>query len=167
MKSTNFAIIKKGNHYSGFSLPQITFGDQTIIHRLIFTDSCRYNLNNEDQLDVNKLFGIGYLPSHHQKSCRFGWRYNVEKDQMEILAYWYDGGKRYFEHLCWVNIGEAATYLVKSTKDRHYLIAKTSSGTFTKILDFGHSLIGYKLKPFFGGNQKAPQDILILEENER
>lgn len=167
MQSTNFALIKKGNHYSGFSLPQITFGDQTIMHRLIFTDSCRYNLNNEDQLDVNKLFGIGYLPSHHQKSCRFGWRYNIEKNQMEILAYWYDGGKRYFEPLCWVNIDEAATYLVKSTKDRHYLIAKTSSGTFTKILDFGHSLIGYKLKPFFGGNQKAPQDILILEENER
>lgn len=86
---------------------------------------------------------------------------------MEILAYWYDGGKRYFETLCYVNIGESATYLVKSTKDRHYLIAKTSSGTFTKILDFGYSLIGYKLKPFFGGNQKAPQDILILEENER
>lgn len=164
MEFTNFAEIKKGKHYSGLSVPQLLFGETSIMHKLVFNDSCRYNLNNEDQLDVNKLIGIGYLPSHHQKSCRFGWRYNVDKDKMEILAYWYNNGKRDFEHLCWVNIGETVTYLVKSTKDRHYLIVKTQSGVFTKILDFGHSFIGYKLKPYFGGNQKAPQDILILEE---
>lgn len=35
-----------------------------------FTDSCRYDLQNVDHGDTNKLIGFGYLPGHHKDSAR-------------------------------------------------------------------------------------------------
>jgi hypothetical protein len=167
MSDKIFALIKKGKHYSGFSLPSISFGEKTISKVLSFSESCRYDLKSEDQLDVNKLFGIGYLPSHHQFSCRFGWRYDLTNEKMEILAYWYDSGKRYFEHLCWLEIGQRrAVFTIKATKEKHYLSVETDGNAFTKTLDFGIKMIGYELKPFFGGNQAAPHDMIIYISGE-
>ena len=68
--------IKKGRHRP--FLP--TFGlwkRKRSFERLVtFHRSCAYMLPDGDQLDVNKLFGVGYFPHHHKDSARFGWNYN-------------------------------------------------------------------------------------------
>jgi hypothetical protein len=56
---------KKGNHRPN----KLTFGlfvnKKSVVRDVIFHDSCRYYLAGEDQYDVNKLFGLGYLWHHH------------------------------------------------------------------------------------------------------
>ena len=158
--------IKKGTH-APFRFPKIIPG---MYHRydydIIFTKSCRYNLQNEDQLDVNKLFGIGYFPSHHKNSVRFGWRYDLNKEKIEILSYYYKDKKRSFDHLCFVDIGDLYSFSLTITDKYHELIVASKYPTnypeYYKVeIPVIPKSIGYLLRPYFGGNQKAPQDITI------
>lgn len=158
--------IKKGTH-SSFRLPKIIPGTYHMyVYTITFTESCVYDLGNEDQLDVNKLFGIGYFPSHHKNSVRFGWRYDLESQKIEILSYYYKNGKRFFDTICFVNIGESYTYVLAINHDYHELSVHGSSTLndrhyYKTKVDVDPQSVGYLLRPYFGGNQKAPHDINI------
>lgn len=158
--------IKKGTH-SPFRFPKLIPGSHHLYgYDIVFTPSCAYNLENEDQLDVNKLFGIGYFPSHHKNSVRFGWRYFVEKQQIEILSYYYKDSQRYFDHICFVNIGDLYSFSLTITDKYHELIVASKYPTnypeYYKVeIPVIPKSIGYLLRPYFGGNQKAPHDMTI------
>ena len=84
-------LIKKGNHYSSAFLFKIYIlfnGSKTFKFKINFSSDFRYNIGN-NQLDTNKLVGIGFLPWHHVDSIRFGYRYNPTKDKVEIYGYSY------------------------------------------------------------------------------
>jgi len=69
-------------------------------------------------MDVNKLFGFGY-GLHHIDSDRFGWRYNIEKNQVEIVEYCYEVGKRLStKHIAWLNIGDQAVMKMTTNIDK-------------------------------------------------
>lgn len=131
-----------------------------------FTDSCRYDLRTEDQLDINKLVGIGYLPGgHHKNSARFGWQYDIDKGQIELLAYCYYNGIRSIRKLCYCEIGKAYTInlLITSTA---YLFNVTIRGDDvplgeTSVLKTHSHKLQYLLNPYFGGNLVAPHCIKI------
>jgi len=72
--------IEKYDHHSSPIRLGFWWGRDRFRWAVTFTESCRYDLKTADQLDVNKLCGIGYLPGHHKESARFGWRYNKEMD---------------------------------------------------------------------------------------
>lgn len=152
--------ILKGFHYSLPPLCSPVFGDKDRITKFIsFDNSCRYDLESEDQLDVNKLWGVGYFPSHHQNSVRFGWRYDKAVDMIEILAYWYKDGARDFSSLGHVGFNERVRYTMWRSPDSHRV-----------RLDYGPPFlvpvspqkIGYTLRPYFGGNRTAPHTMKIM-----
>ena len=64
----------------------------------------------DDHLDVNKLFGMSY-GFHHKNSARFGWRWDLEKNLVEILGYTYVNGVRSHRHICFVHPWMKYTYL--------------------------------------------------------
>ncbi len=65
----------------------------TITKDFIFEQSAIYQFNDEDQHDVNKLFGFS-VGWHHKNSYRFGWRPSADLTKIEIVAYEYRNGVR-------------------------------------------------------------------------
>src|SRR5690606_12621081 len=109
----------KGKHRGWPLRLGLWFGRSSFEWIVKFDESCRYNLPLPDHLDTNKLVGIGYLWHHHKDSARFGWRYNMERDCIELLAYCYVGGERVIRHIAYVNIGRWVT-LTLSIHQRSY-----------------------------------------------
>ncbi len=157
-------IIKKGRHYSNMSFfPILAVGKERIAYDVMFTPSCAYDIGISDQLDINKLFGIGYFPQHHKNSVRFGWRYDLKMEAIELLAYYYADGKRAWEHVAYVTIGERVICIIDIMEEGHFLVVYNDSMKLGEVFleqPKGRD-VGYRLKPYFGGNQKAPHDICI------
>jgi hypothetical protein len=162
--------IKKGYHYSNliYKIPFLHLFKKTIKHTLYFNENVIYELNNGDQMDINKLFGISF-GFHHKNSARFGWRWNTEKNKIEILAYIYVDGKRINEWDEDTLIAELEPYEVcemKIKKENNYYIfniySDSTKKNYIKKLKCGKGKFwGYYLFPYFGGNQVAPHDIEI------
>lgn len=130
-----------------------------------FTDSCRYDLGSDDQFDINKLVGIGYLPGHHKDSARFGWRYDTAKGQIEILTYCYVKGTRKIQPLCFCEIGKGYVLRLKILMNSYYLEV-LERGEMPVIgyawIDHNHNKqFKYRLGTYFGGNQVAPHKMTI------
>lgn len=157
-------IIKKDTH-SPIRFPKFIFGKTNLGYKIKFTESCRYNIGTEDQLDINKLYGIGYFPNHHINSVRFGWRYVADYDAIQIMAYWYVNKERKWDHICFITLEKEYTYLL-TISDVHKLEVYDESsivGNY-EIKDVKQKNCGYLLGAYFGGNQKAPHDIKIEME---
>ena len=154
--------IKKGSHYSNLKFPKLLFSATKIVEKITFNENCRYDLKSEDQLDVNKLLGIGYLPTHHHNSARFGWRYDNTKEQIEILAYWYKDKTRFIESMAFIDINKTYTYSIEINKDTHNLILSDANKEIASFkIELSSNFIGYYLKPYFGGNRTAPHLMTI------
>lgn len=168
--------IEKNNHEPSPVWYYVTLGNsiqffkKKMFKKFKFDKSCAYDLKSIDQFDINKLFGWsqGY---HETNSARFGWTWNLTKKKMEIHAYCHVKGKppRVEEFICdvdldvwyigeiWVDNGNY--YFRVLTEDRSEILGYTSIESNYKVN------IGYLLKPFFGGNQPAPQDMKIYLDN--
>ena len=149
-------IIKKGTH-GPIKIPKVKINPILLQYEITFTDSCKYDIG-QDQSDINKLFGIGYLPFHHYNSVRIGWNYNIKINKIDIWAYWYKKGVRGWEWLDCVNFMQPS-YMEIQIKNTEHII-RTKNSYFSVPVN-GES-IGYLLRPYFGGNQKAPHDIKII-----
>ncbi len=130
-----------------------------------FTDSCRYDLGNTDQYDINKLCGIGYLPGHHKDSARFGWRYWADRKQIELWAYCYVNGRREIKQLCFCEIGKEYRLRLQVLALSYYFdVYEPSSVTAAGIVTIEHNhskKFKYRLGAYFGGNQVSPRDMEI------
>lgn len=130
-----------------------------------FTDTCRYDLGNDDQFDTNKLVGIGYLPSHHKDSARFGWRYWTDRKEIELSAYCYVNGRRVIQHVCFCEIGKEYVLQLKVLANCYYL-SVLERGEMPVIgsawVDHFHNKhFNYRLGIFFGGQARAPHEMRI------
>lgn len=130
-----------------------------------FGESCKYDLQNDDQFDTNKLIGVGYLPHHHKNSARFGWRYWTERKEIELSAYCYVNGRRVIQHICFCEIGKEYhlefnvlknwyQFFVYHNGELHHFGSTAVRHNHNKKLQYG-------LWPYFGGNQVAPHQIKI------
>lgn len=138
------------------------------IRSFTFTESCRYEFKNEDQLDWNKLFGWSFgLLGIHKNSVRFVWRYNLTTCKIDIGAYWYIDGYRNYYTLYSLEIGK--TYRFKLTLLRDSVIftvlydyipvSKYQLYLTDEVLDKQK----YQCGIYFGGNRRAPHKIEIIE----
>lgn len=136
--------------------------------RVKFDESCRYNLIGADQLDTNKLVGIGYLPHHHKNSARFGWRYDTHTGRIELLAYCYIGGRRAIKPLCQVEIGKEYELYLKVLATCYYFEVKESGSSvvlgFEWVNHFHDKKFKFGLWPYFGGQAVAPHEMKIQIE---
>lgn len=132
-----------------------------------FDESCRYNLGNEDQLDVNKLVGIGYLWHHHKDSARFGWRYDIETDRIILSAYCYVDGRRVVQHICFCEIGKEYQIDLTILSTMYFFACYkvgdrqlTTNGSAEVPYDHNKKL-QYRLGTYFGGQAVAQHDTYI------
>jgi len=135
-----------------------------------FNSTCRYRIPDEDQADINKLGGLGYGFNHHENSFRIGWRWNIKTKRIELFAYCYIDGERDYT-------------IIYDCSDTARLKFDIRRVWFTEgykwVIHINENMItcmryvaapqrlpdyGFKLYPYFGGNQAAPHDIEIKLE---
>ena len=171
-------IIPKGEHFS--TEPIYRLSKSSRFFKGYFTDSCRYDLGDSDQYDINKLFGIGCvnrgsLNKTHVKrrievlkdtSIRLGWRYSLESKKIELFAHMYVHGLRRQVMLCSVGIGEIFSSRVSIGKDYLLVHVCDESGLIIgqhkeKIANPKSTWFMLTMGAYFGGNRTAPNNILI------
>lgn len=152
-------IIKKGKHYSNwFNFPFFTTR-RSIKFEFIIDSSSHYTLNNEDDYDWNKLFGLSNSWNVHKSSARLSWR-RLNEEQYQICLYTYDNGIRVISKE--MNLDYNTFYgarIIVSTNN-FYLLFKDTSIILPRRSErlFPFKLV---LKPYFGGTSVAPHDIKI------
>ena len=149
--------IDKGDHRSGLRYKPFR-NKNTVNMAFRFDSTAVYQLEDNDQYDLNKLAGLAFGRSHHTNSARICWRYNSEKKVVELFSYIYDDKNRAFTHITDCEIGSEcnATIVVKD-KTVEFTINDISK-TFDKSK---WPNWGYRLYPYFGGDRVAPHDISI------
>lgn len=156
-KSTTY-LIKKGQHSSTNRIASLDASE--LVFTAKFDSSAIYTTKTTaNQADINKLYGLSDCGTHHQQnSARFGWRwYN---DQLEIHAYSYSNGERNFKYITSVALDQEYTYTMKMTEDAY--VFELDGVTVSTERSCSGDAAGYKLFPYFGGDEKAPHDIKVV-----
>ena len=125
-----------------------------------FDSSAIYTTANpENQTDINKLFGFSdNNQMHHQYSARFGWRWSDHA--LRLFAYTYNAGERSFKELGTVKPG-AETDCSIAVSDDTYTFSLNGIKTTMPRASTTPEAEGYRLYPYFGGDETAPHDIFI------
>ena len=157
--------IPKGWHYGLPLFTWLWWNKKVFTWKVQFTDSCRYDLQSDDQLDTNKLCGIGYFPGfHHVDSARFGWQYDRELERIMLSAYCYVNKERVILPITTIPLKKA--YLIQLTINNGSYFFKVIDESGNKLggtgIAFSHkNKLQYLLLPYFGGNRKAPHSMKI------
>lgn len=125
-----------------------------------FDSSAAYtNAIASNQFDYNKLFGFSdNMSDHHSFSARFGWRWCHET--VELSAYTYNDGVRSIKDLGGIDLNRPhdCAIIVNGSQYDFVLDGDTTSVPRTSLTP---NAIGYKLLPYFGGDEVAPHAITI------
>ncbi len=113
----------------------------------------------ENQLDINKLYGFSDNNSTHQQfSARFGWGWSDKA--LRLYGYVYNDGIRSSKELGTVAIGAENNCSIKVNAKSYVftLNGKVDSLPRTSVTA---KATGYKLYPYFGGDELAPHNVYI------
>lgn len=117
-----------------------------------------------NQYDYNKLYGFSDNRSdHHSFSARFGWRWC--HNQIELSAYTYNDGVRSIKDLGGIDLNKEhnCSIVVNGSWYDFVLDGDTTSVPRTSTTA---QAMGYKLLPYFGGDEVAPHTMTIqIREN--
>ena len=157
-------LIKSGNHYSNqifYKILNFINNKRFLSYLVRFDETCSYKLSDEDQEDINKLFGYSLGINHHKDSARFGWFY--QDGTIHLHAYVYDNGVRKSKLI--KNLDLNTEYILTLVDEvENWLFSVDDSWSViaeTRISKSSNFKIGYKLWPYFGGNNTAPHDIVV------
>lgn len=165
--------IKKGRHRPCTIIPSFFRNlridrdfEQIINMELVFDETCRYHLDNNDQYDWNKLYGWSFgIDGIHQNSIRFVWRYNENEDLIEIAPYAYINGERIYPNqnqIAKVKIGELISTQISVLDNKvKTKIIEPNPMISDFIFEDCHEKVLFGCWFYFGGNNKAPQKIKI------
>jgi len=151
--------IAKGSHYCDKS-SYTTIKSGQLIFKVKFDSSSIYQTSQEsNQTDINKLFGFSdNNAAHHEYSARFGWRWS--NNSLHLFAYVYNKSVMIFKEIGTVQIGEENTCALKVAGDKYKFTLNDKSITIPRESTTALAE-GYKLWPYFGGNETAPHTISI------
>lgn len=152
--------IKKGQQYCDQStFFPVEYAELKFVVK--FDSSAIYNsIDANNQYDINKLYGFSDNDSLHQVySARFGWRWSDKA--LRIFAYVYNKGVRNSKELGTVAIGAENDCSIKVTGGHYIFSLNNHSDTLLRSATT-HKGRGYRLYPYFGGDELAPHDITIL-----
>lgn len=154
---------KQGQHYSDqllYKIANCINNTNRLAFVVTFTNSCAYTLPKEDQEDINKLFGFSN-GLHHKNSARFGWCYLNGK--IQLWAYFYNNGQRKHTYITSLEFNKPYQ-LYLTAHDDHYEFMVDDDYTAVALIKVPKTTanqLGYRLWPYFGGNNASPQDIKI------
>ena len=152
-------VISQGNQYSdknGYT--EVNYDEMKF--NVKFDNSAIYqNVTPSNQYDINKLFGFSdNNAQHHQFSARFGWRYSDKA--LRLFAYVYNNGTMTSKELGSVAIGAENASSIKVSGNQYIFTLNGKSETMPRAATTPKGT-GYKLYPYFGGDELAPQTITI------
>jgi len=169
-----FYQIKKGNHYASMSIFEkigaIGWNVKTLSMRFVFRKECWWATpRNQDDYDQNKLAGIGFGTNHHNNSVRLTWVPDFDNQGMiKVYGYTYDEKKQdpkfAMTFVKSVHVQETVNGRIES-RDGGYFI--TVADVTVKMDNVNNDPgLCFRLFPYFGGNNTAPNDMVIeLEMN--
>lgn len=159
---SKYLILK--NWHSSLSWNHIGFTlKNKIAYRVVFDQSCLYDLKTNDNFDINKLFGFSTGIWHHDQSARIGWRC-LNNSDIQLVTYSYNNGVRLTEQILGtVKPGVQFTCTIEDSGNT-YNYTFNDGNVFNKATVFksGDKVkLKYLLWPYFGGNMPAPHKMKI------
>jgi|SRR6185437_512548 len=151
--------VLSGNNYI-VNNSYLPFSQSFIRFKAILDSSCVYKSSvTEDQKDVNKLYGFADCNSfHHVNSARFGWDW--DNDKMYIFADCYVNTVRVLKNLGAIKLDSVIDCQIKVLPNEYQFYLNGNMDTVSRgCID--SVAMGYKLLPYFGGNEPAPHDVHI------
>lgn len=151
--------IRTGNHSADFN-NYIPVHNDALNFIVRFDSSAIYETADpSNQSDINKLYGFADNGAeHHQYSARIGWNWN--DGFLRLHAYVYNAGVLTTQEICAVEIGTDINCSISVSHDLYIFRVNTSTINVSRSANT-HTGDGYKLYPFFGGDETAPHDIRI------
>lgn len=152
-------IIRSGQHYANFNNYQPMQIEQ-LQFIVKFDHTAEYkttDVNNQE--DINKLYGFSDNNSgHHQFSARFGW--NWARGSLRLYAYVYNNGERSSKEIISIKPEQEYHCSIKVSGNKYIFSVDAVTlemyrGSTTALAN------GYKLYPYFGGDEMAPHDVHI------
>lgn len=155
---TKYTIRQGHNSSDGNTFLPASYSELKFIAK--FDSTAIYsNLLDYNQLDINKLCGFSDNNSGHQQySARFGWRWS--DNALRLFGYAYNNGIRDSKELGTVIIGSEINCSIKVTA-KHYVFSLNGSTDSLPRASTSVKASGYKLYPYFGGDEPAPHNIYI------
>lgn len=152
--------IQKGKNYCDSNIYSIINDAALLDFLVVFDSSCIYtSADPNNQMDINKLMGFSDCNTHHQvNSARFGW--NWMEGKLYLYAYCYNNSVRSYKTLTSVPLG-AAQHLKMYLADNNYIFQVNGRNDTIPRFCSSNTIAGYKLLPYFGGDEPAPHAINI------
>ena len=156
--------IKKNRHRSVIKVNRTQ--KESFDIQVQFNESAQYTSQDSvNQLDVNKLWGVSDCGTNHNKnSIRFGWRWDLDAEQIEILMYRRKDSEFSFKSLGYALIDNVNYMSLDITKTNYIMTLNGVTDSMSRSCEEPCSR--YYLYPYFGGTEKAPHDVTILIKQE-
>jgi hypothetical protein len=151
--------IRKGEQYSDKNvLTPVTY--KTLSFAVKFDSSAIYqNVLPRNQYDINKLFGFSDNNEHHHKfSARFGWIWG--NNALRLFAYVYNNGSMSAKELGTVELGSVNNCSIEINNGTYIFTLNGKTETMPRASTTPEA-VGYKLYPYFGGDELAPHTVSI------
>lgn len=151
--------IEQGLHYSD-QAPNIAVNYTEQKFLVQFDSSAIYTtIDPNNQGDINKLYGFADNSKlHFEFSARFGWRWF--NNRLELLAYVYNNGIQTNRLIGAVPLGVPNQCSIKVSGSNYVFTLNGTTVTMNRSSTTPKGS-GYKLYPFFGGDEPAPHKITI------
>src|ERR1700730_8541484 len=150
-------IIREGNHFCEANNYRKVETDE-FKFKVKFDSSAIYQTALlENQEDINKLYGFSDNEAdHHIFSARFGWRWSNQA--LRLFTYVYNSGELSYQEIGTIEIGTEYTCSIRVTATS-YIFSVNDKTIETPRASITAMAKGYKLYPYFGGDEAAPHDI--------
>ena len=152
--------IKKGEQYCDKN--NLAAAQYNVLNFWVKFDSTAIYTNNnkENQHDINKLYGFSDNNSdHHAYSARFGWRWS--ENALRLFGYVYNDSIRSSIELGKVEIGTENFCSIKVAGNKYVFMLNDKTLIMPRTSKTPKGM-GYKLYPYFGGDELAPHQITIF-----
>ena len=151
--------IATGDHYCDkSSVKPVTLS--AMLFKVKFDSSAIYtSVDPINQYDINKLYGFTEGQDPHVNSARIGWAFNDGK--LRLYAYAYNNQQRLSQEIGTVNIGETINCAIK-LDSLNYIFNVNEKQVKLSRAQAGVTAQGYRLFPYFGGDEVAPHPIRIM-----
>ncbi len=152
-------VLPQGKHSGSF--PVQSLQNTSLRFQAIFDETAVYQTaTEENQHDINKLMGFADCNAHHhENSARFGWRWL--DGQLEVHAYTYTDRERKTEYIGSVELNTPYEYEIRLNDDSYDFLLEGHGIVSMKRTKYCATGLYYMLFPYFGGDEKAPHDIII------
>lgn len=165
--------IKKDKHYSIRPMDLIPLpyklglvNKDRIEFNVMFSEGTSPDNWYEDR-SIHKLYGMTFGFDVHYRSLRIGWQ-TMGGEIIRLYAYYYLEGKRYWTELCNVHCYENYRIVMQRENDELYQVLVYNSEEINSLIggtvvaiEKKYDAIRFKLFPYYGGKNKAENDVRI------